>query len=59
MASLPVLEVTQQRLDEWGKSSCICAVCTCDLEIGDQVQVIWREARERMRIAGGDQVSCE
>eukprot|EP00195_Chlamydomonas_chlamydogama_P013416 CAMPEP_0202909756 /NCGR_PEP_ID=MMETSP1392-20130828/50217_1 /ASSEMBLY_ACC=CAM_ASM_000868 /TAXON_ID=225041 /ORGANISM="Chlamydomonas chlamydogama, Strain SAG 11-48b" /LENGTH=300 /DNA_ID=CAMNT_0049599615 /DNA_START=234 /DNA_END=1136 /DNA_ORIENTATION=- len=39
IASLPIVDVTEGKLAEWGKDHA-CPVCTCELEVGEQVQVL-------------------
>ncbi len=39
VANLPVLEATEERLSEWGPE-CVCPVCTCEVVVGDRVQVL-------------------
>ena len=38
LAALPVVEADEAKLQEWG-AGCACAVCTCELTVGDKVQV--------------------
>lgn len=38
LAALPVVEADEAKLQEWGVG-CACAVCTCELTVGDKVQV--------------------
>ncbi|KAG1681572.1 hypothetical protein FOA52_014080 [Chlamydomonas sp. UWO 241] len=39
VASLPVISTTREQLDAWGDGA-VCAVCTCELEVGERVQVL-------------------
>ena len=39
VANLPIIEVTEEKLSEWGPE-CMCAVCTCEVALGDQIQVL-------------------
>ena len=38
VANLPIIEVTEEKLAEWGPE-CMCAVCTCEVALGDRIQV--------------------
>ena len=48
LAALPMVEADEAKLQEWG-AGCACAVCTCELSVGDKVQV------RRVQVTGGTQ----